>query len=105
MTEIVLTEEQARLVSQARGRVTVRTPTGEDLGQFDPTEAAVVREWKGKKRSNGVPCFTDDQIGGHIDTLRNEWDRTGGFDRNRLLQLLDQLAADDPPKYQPNERP
>lgn len=105
MTEIVLTDEQARIVTQARGRVTLRTPAGETVGVIDAEEAAILREWKNRPHATPAPAFTDAQMARHFEELRAEWNRTGGYDRETMTRMLDRLATDDPPQYRHAGRP
>ena len=58
MTEIVLTEEQTRILAAARGPVKVKTATGDDAGELAFYELEIIRKWKERKdqpRKPGIP--------------------------------------------------
>src|ERR1700682_2618198 len=44
MPELVLTEEQAKVVAGATGLIQIRDPNGKWLGRIDPEEAAIVAD-------------------------------------------------------------
>jgi hypothetical protein len=94
MPYITLTEEQARLVSQAGTPVEVRDPSGNWVGRIDPEEAGLVAEIlrrRGEPRK-GIPAAKVEE---HLQALQAEWERTGGFDRAHLHTFLEQLRARD----------
>jgi hypothetical protein len=94
MPEIILTEEQAKLVAQATGPIAVRDPQGKWLGLLDPKEAALVAEalaQRGKPRK----CIPGHKVQEHLRALQAEWDRLGGFDREYMLAFLERLRAED----------
>jgi uncharacterized protein YmfQ (DUF2313 family) len=96
MPEVILTEEQARIVSQAFGTVTVRDATGKVLGHIEPKlSPEMIAELKRRAASPG-PFFTGEQVQSRLQALQEEWDRTGGFDEAYMQEFLAQLDADDP---------
>jgi len=96
MAEIVLTDEQARIVAQAYGPVTVRNPNGTVLGHFEPPlTPEVIAELKRLARSPG-PWYTSEQVQARLRALQEEWDRTGGFDKAYLQEFMERLNAADP---------
>lgn len=103
MPEIVLTDEQARVLAEANGTVTVRDPAGQPVGALNPADAKAIQRWLARKAS-GVPepTFTSEQVHRHMAALQAERDRLGDkFDRAAALRLLDELAAADPPTVRP----
>jgi hypothetical protein len=94
MPEIILTEEQARILARATTAVLVRDPNGSPVGSIDPREAAVIEEAKRRLREGqrGVPGH---QVQAHLKTLQEEWDRVGGFDEAHMRALLAKLRAED----------
>jgi hypothetical protein len=100
MPEIVLTEEQARVLDEAIGIVAVLKPDGVMVGVLDPKEAALIAEAKRRLATPG-PRFTSDQIRHHMAALQAEWDRLGGFDKDYMRRFLDELQAADPPAHHP----
>jgi hypothetical protein len=98
MPEIVLTEEQARVIAQATGKVLIRTPAGEPVAEIDPVEEAIVRRWEQRKasgaaRPDGIPSAT---VQAHIRQLEAEWARAGGLDPARAIELLRRLRGQGP---------
>jgi len=94
MPEIVLTEEQARVVAGATTAVVVRNPGGAAVGTIDPKEAEVIAEAKRRlatERGQAIPGKT---VLAHLAALQTEWDRTGGFDRAHMTALLAKLRAE-----------
>ncbi len=59
MNELILTEEQTRLLAAARGPVVVRDAVGTELGMIDPYEAEVIRRHKERRNQppeRGIPA-------------------------------------------------
>jgi hypothetical protein len=95
MTEIVLTEEQVRIVNQSRGQIALRTPTGDTVGMIDTEEAAILREWKARKtspRTESKPVAHAD-VSAHLTALQAEWDRTGGFSPEYAVAFVRSLRT------------
>ena len=104
MPELVLTAEQARIVAQALGPVTVRDPTGKVLGHLQPRlTPEMVAELKRRAASPG-PFFTGAQVQARLQALQAEWDRTGGFDEAYMRAFLERLNAADPGHMRPKEQ-
>jgi hypothetical protein len=96
MPELILTDEQARIVTQAMGPVSVRDAKGTMLGRIEPTlTPEMIAELKRRARSPG-PWYTGEQVQARLRALQEEWDRTGGFDEAHMLELLKRLDAADP---------
>jgi hypothetical protein len=95
MPELILTKEQAEMLSNAHGPVAVKDAKGNVLGRFEPklTPAQVV-ELKRIAASPG-PWFTGEQVRSQLSALQAEWDRTGGFDEASMSTLLEQLDKSD----------
>ena len=94
MPEIILTDDQVRVLKEARGNVTLRDPQGDVLWEIDPVEAAIIARWRqqrGQPRQPGIPGY---KVQEHLKALEAEWERTGGFDeayaRAYLAKLRDQ---------------
>ena len=98
MPEIVLTEEQARILSEARDRVVLRTPQGEAIAEIDPQEAAIIRQWRARQAASAAPPPTTPgaRVQEHLRALQAEWERTGGFDREHAVALLRRLREQGP---------
>jgi hypothetical protein len=96
MPEVVLTEEQARIVEQAYGPVAVRDPKGNVLGHVEAKlSPEMIAELKRRAASPG-PFYTGDQVQARLRALQEEWDRVGGFDEAYMRDFLDRLNAADP---------
>ncbi len=54
----------------------------------------------GPPRSDGS-YFTGGQIQGRLQALAQEWERTGGFDQERLREFLQKLSKQDPGHTRP----
>jgi hypothetical protein len=102
MSEIVLTEEQARLATQSRGTVRVCDREGKTLGVF--TRLALsdeeIAELRRRAASPG-PWYTGDQVKARLRALEQEWEHTGGFDTEYARKLLERLNAADPGHMRP----
>lgn len=95
MPEIVLTEEQARVLAGAEGGVVVRNPAGETVGMLDPKEAAFIAAILRRRAAGGnrklIPA---ERVRARLAALQAEWDRTGGFDRETMRAHLARLRAE-----------
>ncbi len=101
MNQIVLTEEQMKIVSQAFGPVTVRDATGKVLGRLEPAlTPEMIGELKRRAASPG-PWFTGEQVQDCLQALQREWDRTGGFDEVYMHEFLKRLDVTDPGHMRP----
>ena len=95
MPELILTTEQAQIVVRALGPVTVRDPSGNVLGCLEPKlTPETIAELKRRAASPG-PFFTGAQVQARLRALQEEWDRTGGFDRDYMRAFLGRLQAED----------
>ncbi len=96
MPELILTDDQAKIVAQAVSPVIVRDQRGTVLGQIEPQlTAEQIAELKRRAASPG-PFYTGEQVQARIRALQQEWDRTGGFDEAHMRNFLARLDAADP---------
>jgi len=96
MSEIMLSDEQARVVSQALGPVAVRDAKGTVLGHIEPKlTQEMIAELKRRAASPG-PFYTGQQVQARLKALEQEWERTGGFDQSYMAEFLKRLDGDDP---------
>jgi uncharacterized protein YmfQ (DUF2313 family) len=101
MPELVLTAEQAKVVAQSLGPVTVRDTAGTVLGHLEPKlTPETIAELKRRAASPG-PWYTGEQVQARLLALQEEWDRTGGFDEAYMRQFLARLNAADPGHIRP----
>lgn len=94
MPEIVLTEEQARILSDATTTVVIRKPTGAVVGAIDPREGEWIVEAKRRLAAPRGPSIPAKTVQAHLAALQAEWDRTGGFDQEYALAFLAKLRAE-----------
>lgn len=105
MPEIVLTEEQAKIITQAQGTVAVYDSRGRLLGHLEPLPSPEeIAELKRRAASPG-PWYTSAQVQAHLRALEEEWERTGGFDEAYMYQFLERLRAADPGHMRPPNGP
>ena len=97
MTQIVLTEDQARLLRQAQSPIRVCDSHGTLLGHIEPLGLTThqVQELKRRAASSG-PWFTGEQVRMRLDALQDAWDREGGFGESRMRSLLNQMRSQEP---------
>lgn len=105
MTQIVLTEEQARLAAQAQKALPVCDPQGRIMGRFEPliVTPEEIAEVKHRAKSPG-PWYTSEQVQARLRALQEEWDRTGGFNEAYMHEFLERLNAADPGHMRPKEQ-
>jgi hypothetical protein len=101
MSEIVLTEEQAKQLVGAVARVEVKDASGRVIGHLDPIPTPeFIAEMKRRAASPG-PKYTATQIEARLEALNAERARAGPFDKAYLRDFLNQLEQSDPEKYGP----
>jgi uncharacterized protein YmfQ (DUF2313 family) len=96
MSEVILTEEQARVVAESFSPVTVRDTSGNVLGHIDPKLTAEQIAALKRAASSPGPFFSGEQVQARLRALQDEWDRTGGFDETYMKAFLAQQDAADP---------
>jgi hypothetical protein len=105
MPEIVLTEEQARVLAGADTAVVVRDPSGAMVGVLDPREAAIIAKAKHRAANPSPYYYTSASVTAMLDALQAERDRIGPFDAAYAAEFVKRLETSDPEKYGPRERP
>ena len=96
MSELILNEEQSRIILQATGPVVVRDFSGREVARIEPRlTPEEITELKRRAASPG-PWFTGAQVQSRLRALQEEWDRTGGFDEAYMRDFLVRLDASDP---------
>ena|SRR5687768_13096895 len=102
MPEIILTEEQARILAGAATTVVVRDPRGAAVGVLDPKEAAIIAEAKRRLATPG-PRYSGAAVLAMLDALQAERDRIGPFDAAYAKEFVERLERSDPATYGPKE--
>lgn len=104
MPEIVLTEEQARILAGAEQTVVVRDPMGATVGVLDPRDAAIIARAKHRAANPSPYYYTSASVTAMLDALQAERDRIGPFDAEYAKEFVKRLEESDPEKYGPKER-
>lgn len=102
MPEIVLTEEQVRVLEGATTTVVVRKPSGAAVGSIDPREAAIIAEAT-RRLAAGGPRYSGAHVRAMLDALHAERDRIGPFDAAYAQEFVRRLERADPTTYGPEE--
>ncbi len=103
MQDIILTDEQVKIVTEALGPVVVRDAKGNVVGHIEPKlTPEMIAELKRRARAPG-PRYTGQQVQARLKALEAEWDRTGGFDEAYMHEFLKSLEAADPPHMKAKE--
>lgn len=92
MPEIVLTEEQARVVAGATTAVVIRNPGGAAVGAIDPREAEWIAEAKRRLATESGQGIPHETVMARLAALQTERDRAGS-DPARVVELLAELRA------------
>lgn len=95
MTQVILTEEQARVFREALGEpVHVCDPAGKVLVEVAPEmNKEFIAELK-RRASTPGSRYTGEQVRHHLEKLQEAWDREGGFDVKRMHELLEQFRTE-----------
>ena len=95
MSHIVLTEEQAQVVTQASESVEVRDPAGRKLAfltVMSPQDAAVVLRYKQTRHLPKQPGIPAAQVQAHLRRLE-EIRQQEGMDKAKMHDLLRRMQA------------
>ncbi|HYH65963.1 MAG TPA: hypothetical protein VD866_14795 [Urbifossiella sp.] len=104
MPDIVLTEEQVRVLASTTDQVTVRGPDGTELGSLEPRYAELMARHRRRKATPRDTWYTSEQMRAQFDALQAERDRIGPFDAEYALTLLARLEQENPEVYGPTRR-
>lgn len=104
MPEIVLTEEQAKLLAGAPGPVTVRDPSGAAVGSLDPREAAMIARARQRAANPSPWVYPSAAVTAMLGALQAERDRIGPFDAAYAHEFVRRLEESDPETYGPRAR-
>jgi hypothetical protein len=94
MPQIVLTEEQARVVGASTESVEVLDPQGRIvafLKPLDPALGEVIRECM-RRLASSAPRIPSELVQAHLRTLEEIRQREG-MDRDKMLDLLRRMRA------------
>jgi hypothetical protein len=104
MTEIVLTEEQARVLAGADKPVVVRGPDGVSVGVLDPRDARALARARQRAANPSPYYYTSASVTASLDALQAERDRIGPFTAEYAHEFVRKLEEADPEKYGPRQR-
>lgn len=101
MPEIILTEEQARQITDVLAPVRFVDSTGRLVGHMHPVlTSELIAEIKKRAAAPG-PSYSGAQIQSQLKALNTEWARLGGFDADYMRRYIEQLEQSDPSTYGP----
>ncbi len=103
INKIVLTEDQARVLSASDASVEVVLPNGDPAGLLDPREASIIAEAKRRLAQPG-PRYSSAAVFAMLDALETERARVGPFDVDYAMAFVDELERKDPDTYGPGVR-
>jgi len=103
MPEIVLTEEQAKQLTETLSPVVVKDPSGRVVGHLGPVLSPErIAELKRRAATPG-PRYSSESVKAMLDALQAERDRIGPFGAEYALEFVRRLEESDPEKYGPKE--
>lgn len=108
MAEIILTEEQARILATADTTVPVRDSSGATVGLLDPRDAAALAKHRKRLRENpNGPrlLYSAEAVSAQLDALEAERARIGRFSAEYATEFVKKLEASDREKYGPRVFP
>jgi hypothetical protein len=97
MPHIVLTEEQARVVREAKGIVDVRDEQGKPLASMrvlTPLDLELIEQHK-RSRASSAPSIPSARVQAFLRKLQ-ELDETEGVDQAKVDELLRRVRAGEP---------
>jgi hypothetical protein len=97
MPQIVLTEDQSRIVAEATGPVEVRSAEGKILGSFQPLsseEAEAVARYLRTRGSRG-PGIPSARVQAMLQKF-HEIDEREGMTREKMAEILRRVKAGEP---------
>jgi hypothetical protein len=96
MKEIVLTDDQLRVLSENGGSTLMIDSRGHLYGvirrELDVEQLARVAQRRQLPKEPGIP---GDRVRAHLKALEAEWERLGGFSREYMHEFLERLRAED----------
>jgi hypothetical protein len=95
MAHIVLTEEQLRVLSQAKGPVDVVDPAGQPVASLRPLDnldREAIERWKRTRDTRPKSLIPSEQVQAHLRRLGEIRDAEG-LDREKMHELLRRMQA------------
>jgi hypothetical protein len=105
MTQLIVTEEQARVFRAATGSVQICDPAGNvvvhaqpvvPLDQLDPVDRQAVEDYLRRRNQPKEKGRSGQQVQAMLQVLEREWERTGGFDKAHLDAFLERWRMENP---------
>lgn len=100
MPEIVLTNEQARVVAEASTPILIRDPNGAALGILDPAETTIIAEARRRIARPGARYSTASVLA-MLDAFTEERERIGRFDEAYAIAFAEKMETDNPAAFGP----
>jgi hypothetical protein len=101
MPQIVLSDEQARILATALEPVEFLNANGDVIRVIPPIWTKEDIAAAKRRIGSPGPWYTSEQIRGRLAALQEEWDRTGGFDQEYMRAFLKRLNDEDPGQMRP----
>jgi hypothetical protein len=94
MKEIILTDEQAKILAAATEPVELRDAAGTVLIKIDPFDARALASHRQRKRDGTAePTIPAEQVEEYLQRLQQEWERSGPFDLKRAEEIFSQMKV------------
>ena len=94
MKEIILTDEQAKMLTESTDLVELRDAAGTVLVKIDPIDAkALARHRKRKSEGDLEPLAPAEQVEAYLQRMHAEWDRSGPFDVKRAEEIFGEISS------------
>lgn len=92
MNEIILTDEQTKVIAAADGPVELRDSAGTILFKVDPGDARALAAHRKRKQSGASePGIPAEQVEAYLQRLEAEWNQSGPFDVARAEEIFSQM--------------
>ena len=94
MPEIILNEEQTRVIAESKEPVEIRDAAGTILIKVDPFDARALANHR-RRGTQTAPGIPGRKVLEHLQALQAEWERVGGFDSEFMKEFMSRLRAED----------
>ena len=93
MSKIILTDEQLNILHQSSAPLAVCDLHGKVLGTVNPELSHDFLQKLKQSASSAGPWYTGDNIQAMFRFLEAAWSKEGGFDEQRMQQLIEEFDA------------
>jgi hypothetical protein len=95
MTQIILSEEQARIVSEARELVEILNPRGDVLARIEPPQLLEEIAEAKRRLASAQPRYSAQQVHARLQAL--EQAAANGMGKDQLWELFKRLQSEGKP--------